>query len=52
MHGLQDYNTYHDDGLEAVVASYKTLARPFPDVAVSCALHDDKTPIQLARPGP
>ena len=50
VHGLQDYNTYHDDGLEAVAASYEALAGRFPDVAVSCALHDGKTLIRLARP--
>lgn len=39
-HGLQEHNTYHEDGLEAVRLSWEALRATYPDAELSYALHD------------
>lgn len=46
-HGLKEYNTYHDDGLDAVQRSWEELCCAYPSAALSYALHDASTLLEL-----
>lgn len=49
-YGLEDVNTYHDAGLDALRQSWEALAAAYPDVSLTAAMHEYRALRALAEP--